>query len=84
MEHILFLILLVTITALIVNLPFGYLRSGTKKFSLKWFLYIHLPVPFIFILRNLFGLGYRVIPIVIAGAVIGQYAGGLIRELRIS
>ena len=84
MEHILFLILLVTITALIVNLPFGYLRSGTKKFSLKWFLYIHLPVPFIFILRNFFGLGYRVIPIVIAGAVIGQYTGGLIRELRIS
>lgn len=70
------LALLVAFAALVLNLPFGYLRMNTKKFSVMWFLYIHLPIPFIFILRNMAGLGYVYIPLMVAGAVAGQLIGG--------
>ena len=32
---------------LVLNLPFGFWRSRVKKFSVPWFLAIHLPVPMI-------------------------------------
>lgn len=70
------LALLVAFAALVLNLPFGYLRMNTKKFSLMWFVYIHLPIPFIFILRNMAGLGYVYIPLMVAGALAGQFLGG--------
>lgn len=28
----------------VLNLPFGYWRSGLEKFSLRWFLAIHVPI----------------------------------------
>lgn len=62
--------------ALILNLPFGYLRVKVKKFSFQWFLYIHLPIPFIFILRTLAGFGVQFIPIIAVGAIFGQLLGG--------
>lgn len=67
---------LVAFAALVLNLPFGYLRMNTKKFSVMWFVYIHLPIPFIFILRNMAGLGYVYIPLMVAGALAGQLIGG--------
>lgn len=67
---------LLTIAALVLNLPFGYLRVKTKKFSVMWFLYIHLPIPFIFVLRNMAGFGYKFIPVLVVGAVLGQLLGG--------
>jgi len=70
------LALLVAFAALVLNLPFGYLRVNTKKFSVMWFVYIHLPIPFIFILRNMAGLGYVYIPLMVAGALAGQFLGG--------
>ncbi len=59
-----------------INLPFGYLRGGVKKFSVRWFLYIHLPIPFIFLARVISGLDYRYIPIMVTAAVLGQLLGG--------
>ncbi|MBW7956590.1 MAG: hypothetical protein H3C68_01745 [Deltaproteobacteria bacterium] len=70
------LLTLLTLAALVLNLPFGYFRVKTKKFSVKWFLYIHLPIPFIFLLRTMAGLGYKFIPLMIIGAVAGQLIGG--------
>lgn len=67
---------LLTLAALLLNLPFGYLRVRTKKFSVMWFLYIHLPIPFIFLLRTVAGFGYKFIPILVVGAVLGQLLGG--------
>ncbi|MBI5598737.1 MAG: hypothetical protein HY890_03255 [Deltaproteobacteria bacterium] len=69
--------------ALILNLPFGYLRSGTKKFSPAWFLYIHAPIPFIIALRMLAGLGYGAVPFIVAGALIGQFTGGLLKRKKV-
>ena len=67
---------LLTLAALVLNLPFGYLRVKTKKFSVMWFLYIHLPIPFIFVLRTMAGFGYKFIPVLVVGAVLGQLLGG--------
>ncbi len=61
--------------ATVLNLPFGYLRAPTKKFSIAWFAYIHVPIPAIFILRKLADLDGKAIPFIIAGAVLGQVIG---------
>ncbi|HHL40589.1 MAG TPA: hypothetical protein ENJ37_08785 [Deltaproteobacteria bacterium] len=72
-----FLVLIaITAFALLLNLPFGYLRSGTRKFSLLWMLYIHIPIPFIFILRKMGGLDFTFVPVIAVGAVAGQFLGG--------
>ena len=60
----------------LINLPFGYFRRKAKRFSLKWFLYIHIPIPFIFLARVLSHLDFRYIPLFVLAAVIGQFWGG--------
>lgn len=70
------LLTLLTLAALALNLPFGYFRVKVKKFSVKWFLYIHLPIPLIFLLRTMAGVGYKFIPLMVIGAVAGQLIGG--------
>lgn len=67
---------LVTIAALVLNLPFGYLRGKTRKFSLMWFLYIHVPIPAIIVLRKYAGLGFTFVPVIAMGAILGQLIGG--------
>lgn len=62
--------------ALIVNLPFGYLRQKSRKYSLKWFLYIHLPVPLIILARLLSHIDFKYIPLFLAAGVVGQFCGG--------
>jgi len=71
--------------AFAIDVPFGYLRAPQKKFSFKWFLYIHLPIPFIALQRIFFGISYYYIPIFLVTAVLGQIAGKIIynRVLRI-
>ncbi len=60
----------------LINLPFGYFRRRSKRFSFKWFLYIHIPIPFILLARVLSQLDFRYIPLFILAAVIGQVWGG--------
>ena len=67
---------LVTLAALVLNLPFGYLRGKTRKFSLMWFLYIHVPIPAIIVLRKYAGLGFTFVPVIAMGAILGQLIGG--------
>ncbi|MCE8423809.1 MAG: hypothetical protein J5U19_03875 [Candidatus Methanoperedens sp.] len=67
----------------IINLPFGYMRSKATRFSKKWMMAIHLPVPFVLILRIASGLNWTVIPFLILSDIAGQFAGGKIkRSLR--
>lgn len=79
-----FVLSLIVLAALVLNLPFGYLRVKTRKFSLAWFLYIHLPIPAIFLLRTAAGFSAKVIPIIIVGAVLGQMLGGRLNRSRVS
>lgn len=73
--HYVSLIGLVLFTA-VLNLPFGFLRAKTDKYSFKWFLYIHLPIPFIYLLRQLLLLKAIIIPLLLVAAVTGQIFGG--------
>ncbi|MBF8258391.1 MAG: hypothetical protein HW377_765 [Actinobacteria bacterium] len=73
---------LIGIASLAINLPLGYLRAGARKFSLKWFVYIHLPVPLFAYLRRSENLSAWIIPSFIAGALLGQFFGGRMRRFR--
>jgi hypothetical protein len=65
---------------LFVNLPFGAYRATTKKFSLSWFLSIHIPIPFIYWLRITSGYGIKIIPVMVLITIFGQLGGGKIKE----
>ena len=61
--------------ALFSNIPLGYLRMGSPKYSVRWFVYIHLSVPFIIGLRVANNISWQMIPFSIALAVAGQMIG---------
>jgi len=61
--------------ALFSNIPLGYLRMGSPKYSVRWFVYIHLSVPFIVGLRIANNINWQMIPFSIALAVAGQMIG---------
>ncbi|HXV21125.1 MAG TPA: hypothetical protein VD811_09105 [Desulfuromonadales bacterium] len=66
--------------AFLINLPLGFMRETSPKYSLRWFVYIHLSIPFIIALRLREGFGWKIIPLTIACAVFGQILGGRIRR----
>jgi len=66
-----------------VNLPLGYLREASRKFSVRWFVLVHLSIPFIIVLRLMLGFGWQIIPFTLACAVGGQLVGGRIRRRTI-
>jgi len=67
----------------LMNLPFGYLRSNAARFSKQWMMAVHIPVPFVILLRLLSGLTWTVIPLLIISDIAGQFAGGLLRKCNI-
>ncbi len=73
---------LLVIAALVLNLPFGYMRAKTRKYSFMWLFYIHAPIPFIFVLRTLAGIGFKMVPVIAIGAVAGQFLGGRFNSSR--
>jgi hypothetical protein len=70
------IILLIAVIAFAVNVPLGRLRSRCRRFSWKWFLYVHLSVPMIFAARIFTHTDAVFIIIFVAAAVAGQYTGG--------
>jgi hypothetical protein len=66
-----------------VNLPFGYWRAKTRKYSLPWLLAIHLPVPIVISIRVLGGLGWHFMtfPLLVGSFFGGQWIGGRLRRL---
>jgi len=68
--------------ALVANFPLGYLREGTRKLSLMWFVYVHLSVPVIAYLRISNHVSAWAIPPFVACALVGQIAGGRMRRIR--
>jgi len=75
------IIIIVSLIAMLVNVPMGYWRSTVKKYSVRWFLAIHLAVPLIFLLRVKSGLGYGYIPELVMSAVMGQLIGGKLESI---
>lgn len=68
--------------AFIISVPCGYLRQNYKKYSFMWFLLIHLPIPFIILLRVKAGFGWQFIPLTLGGSVAGQIVGGIVSRRR--
>ena len=62
----------------LLNIPLGVWRSQVKKFSLAWFVSVHMSIPLIVIFRIHAGLGLIYIPAVIAIAILGQKIGAQI------
>jgi hypothetical protein len=71
---------LVALFVFLLNLPFGYWRAHTRKYSKQWILAIHLPVPLVIACRILSGLGWHLItfPVMIGAFFCGQFLGGLL------
>ena len=71
------IIIIVASIVVLDNIPFGYWRVNVDKFSLLWILSIHLPIPFIILLRIYSGTGLEIItyPIMIIAFFLGQLAG---------
>jgi len=72
----LLLVIICALFSILINLPFGYFRNREKRYSFKWFLYIHLPIPLIIVARLLAQLDMRYIPILVLAAILGQIFGG--------
>jgi len=70
------MVIMLTAITLLLNLPFGYARARTRRFSFRWFLCIHIPIPFIFIARILSHIDLKYIPFLALAALIGQIVGG--------
>ncbi len=51
-------LIIVSIVVFIFDIPFGYWRNNVKKFSLQWFLAVHIPVPVIIALRIFVSIGF--------------------------
>ena len=73
----------VALLVFLLNLPFGYWRASSKKFSRQWFLAVHLPVPLVIALRLYSGLGWKLIsfPVLVGAFFLGQFVGGKVRLL---
>ena len=78
------ILLLAAFIDFLFNIPFGYWRANTKRFSVQWFLSIHLPIPFLIILRIFSGIGFEFItyPIMVSAFLLGQYFGYKLHNKR--
>jgi hypothetical protein len=78
-------LLIVSISVLLFNIPFGYWRAGVKKSSLQWILAIHLAVPFVILLRLYSDIGFALYtyPVLITAYFLGQLSGAKIYNRRL-
>lgn len=69
--------------AFLVSVPCGYIRRNYSKYSFMWFLLIHMPIPFIVLMRVKAGLGWSIIPFTLGSSFAGQIAGGAAGRRRL-
>ena len=78
-------LLLIGLSVFILNIPFGYWRANVKKFSMQWFLAIHLAVVIVIAFRLLSHIGFAwyTYVVLVSAFILGQQLGGLlIHRLR--
>lgn len=71
-------IIVVVAVVFLLTLPFGFYRAYTRKYSLRWFLAIHVPVILVFLARYEAHLSYAYIPATCAAFAASQYLAGRI------
>jgi hypothetical protein len=70
----------ICLIALILNLPFGWLRTYTRKFSLAWAVCIHAPIPIVAAIRIYTHTDWVYIPLFLLFSIIGQVAGSKLKQ----
>lgn len=70
------------VLALIISIPCGYVRQNLPKYSIMWWVLIHLPIPLIVFLRIKAGLNWHFIPLTLGSSVAGQIIGGAVNRRR--
>ena len=65
-----------------LNLPFGFWRAGSHRFSRDWFLAVHIPVLVSIGLKFLAGIGSSLLtlPLFVGVFFLGQSVGGVFRK----
>jgi hypothetical protein len=77
-------ILIAALVIFLINIPFGYWRGGTRRFSWQWYLAIHIPVPLIVLIRIYydFGWGIKTYAYFVLAFFLGQLLGKILRKKR--
>lgn len=70
------------VLAVTISVPCGYARQNFPKYSVMWWILIHLPIPFIVLLRIEAGLDWHFIPITLVSSIAGQVIGGVMYRRR--
>lgn len=75
-------IFIVSLFILLLNIPFGFWRANVRRFSLQWYLAIHIPVPLIILMRVFLELGWHwsTYVLFILAFTLGQFLGGLVHK----
>ncbi len=70
----------------LINLPFGYWRAGSRRFSRPWFVSIHAPVILAIGFRLLAGIRFVLgsVPLFVGAFFLGQSLGGKLRTRGLS
>ena len=70
------------LVSLLLNLPFGYWRSGCRKWSGAWFAAIHVPIIIAVGLRFSLGTPFRfaTLPLYALAFITGQFLGARFRR----
>jgi hypothetical protein len=67
-----------------VNLPAGAVREHFEKFSVGWFVAVHVTIPFVAMLRKAVIMPKFAILATIAAAVVGQMVGARLERARLA
>ena len=75
----------VAVAVFVINIPFGWWRDNSRKFSLQWILAVHVPVPIVIGLRLASHLGWHLstFPVLIGSFFFGQFLGGRLHRWKV-
>jgi low affinity Fe/Cu permease len=73
-------LIIISIVVFILNIPFGYWRANVKRFSIQWYLAIHIPVPVVVAFRIFFEIGFTWLTylFLVTAFFLGQKLGSII------
>jgi F0F1-type ATP synthase membrane subunit a len=79
------MILLLAVAVIGINVPFGYWRSGARKFSKAWFFHVHGSIPLAILCRMLAGIQWTIAvgALLIGSYIVGQTLGTRLRRARV-
>jgi hypothetical protein len=86
MNEMIIRLIIISFIVLLLNIPFGYWRANVRRFSLQWFLAVHVPVILIIFLRLVSHVGFAWYTYVALVSVffLGQRLGGLVlKRIRV-